>query len=38
MPQDGADPLKRFADQAPRAMRFSFVVPRRLEPPAATPM
>ena len=38
MAQDGADPLKRLADQAPRAMRFSFVVPRRLEPPAATQM
>jgi hypothetical protein len=37
MPHDGAEPLTRLADQARRAMRFSFVVPRRLESPAATP-
>jgi hypothetical protein len=38
MPQDGVDPFTQLADQAWRAMRFSFVVPRRLEAPAATAM
>jgi hypothetical protein len=38
MPQDGVDPFTRLADQARRAMRFSFVVPRRLEAPAVTAM
>jgi hypothetical protein len=37
MPHDGADPLARLAGQARRAMRFSFVVPRRLESTPATP-
>jgi hypothetical protein len=38
MPQDGVDPFTQLTDQARRAMRFSFVVPRRLEAPAATAM
>jgi hypothetical protein len=36
MPQASGDQIGQLAAQAPRAMRFSFVAPRRVEPAAPT--